>query len=703
MPAAIPIVAGVAATAAAGSGGALLAGTALGAFLGGPALFGLTTVGGLVAGGIVAGGGLLSGALAPDMAGPRLSAAATGTVSESAGARWNVLGTCRSAGSWLLYDASAENELWQLITIASHEIDSIVEHRLDDEVVTLDGSGWVQTPLKWQDRVQIQVLDGSHAATLSDLTSAFAYWTAAHKGLGLAQVAIRQVAVPASEIGKVYPGPARRLRYSATVKGVADLLDPRDDSTGWSANAALHVLGHLRRATQDGGLGLTNSEIDLASFEAAADLCDENVALAAGGTEKRYRVGGIQSRDDDPRDVLAALLDAMDAMVYLTPAGKVAIRTGFDDAPGADETFDDTHILAATWRRGPSGIERYNRVVARYPSAAHGYQEQTSPPFDATLAAGEARRAYPLALAFVTSGTQAQRLALRRLQLLNAPYHATVSMDMAGLIAVPTGPAKFNGPRSHWTGAMRVQRRTIGEGLASVQLECVAKPANYGAWDETTDEKPISDQPALGATDQILSAPTVTSTEVVPVIVNQGAKGARIKVNYTALAAKEQAEIEIEWSVANANDWEGARRQSASGGTVRTATLDDGETYDVRVRFIGPGGGATDWTVEEDIDVIAYVDPPDAPTGTAANAVGAVLGISATAPDDDDHRRLAFWYSATNDFGTATLAGTRRCDPGATASVSVSPGPGTWYVWATSRNASGLDSTEDGPDSDTTT
>lgn len=694
MPAAIPIIAAVAATAAAGATTGVLAGTAF------TVLGSAVTWGALASVAITSASGLLVAALAPDA--PKLSAAAQGTVAESAGARWNVLGQTRSAGSFLLYDASDDDELWQVICIACHEIDSIVEHRLDDEVVTLDGSGWVQTPAKWQDKVQIQVLDGAHAATFSDVSSAFGYWTSAHKGLGLAQVAIRQIPVGRGDYARLYPGPGHRLRYSAVVKGMVDLLDPRDDSTGWSENAALHVLGHLRRATTDGGLGLTNSEIDLASFETAADVCDENVALAAGGTEKRYIVGGVQSLADDPKQVLASLLEAMDADLYLTAAGKVAIRCGFDDAPGSDETFDDDHILAATWRKGASGIERYNRVVAVYPSAAHGWQEQTSPPFDATLAAGEARRAFQLRLPFVPSGTQAQRLAKRRLQLLNPPWEAQVTMDMAGLIVQPTGPIQLTGPRAHWTGAMRVARRTVGDQLATVSLELVAKPAGYGAWDEDVDEQPITAQPAMDRTDGILTAPSITSVTVIPVVLNQEAKGARILVNYTALSDG-TTDIEIQWSVAGDDEWQGARTQRASAGTVRTATLDDGLTYDVRVRFVGSGGGVTDWTVEEDVDVIAYSDAPDAPSNTLAIAGGGLLQISADAPNDDEHRRLAFWYGATSTFAAATLAGTRRCDPGASASISVNPGVGTWYAWATSRNASGLDSVEDGPDSATIT
>lgn len=687
----IPIVATVAASAVAAGSGVLAT-----------AVLGSITIGQLLSVGITVAGGYLSSALAGGDSRPRVKAGRAGTISDAAAARWNVLGETLTAGAFLLYDASDDNELWQVICIACHEIEGIVEHRLDDEVVTLDGSGWVQTPAKWQDRVQIQVLDGAHSATFSDVQSAFSYWTSAHKGIGLAQVAVRQVAVPAAEIAKVYPGAGNRLRYSAVVQGRVDQYDPRDESTGYTDNAALHVLAHLRRASTAGGLGIPDARIDMASFEAGADVCDQSVSLKAGGSEARYRVSGIQLLSDDPRETLRHLLKAMDADLYLTGAGKIALRYAFE-TPGADETLTADHVLSASWSGGPSPLNRYNRVVGMYVSADHGYSDQTTPPFDATLATNEVRRAFRLDLPFVPSGTQAQRLAKRELLRLNTPYRGAVSTTLAGLPLSPTGPVAFDTGKAPDADVWRVERRTLGADLRSVQLEVIAKPDGYDDWDEATEEQDILPEPALGATDQILSAPTVTSTEVVPVVVNQESKGARIKVNYTALSADDAAEIEIEWSEANANDWEGARRQNATGGTVRTATLGDGETYDVRVRFVGPGGGVTAWTVEEDIDVIAYVDPPDAPTGTAANAVGAVLGISATAPDDEDHRRLAFWYSATSDFGTATLAGTRRCDPGATASVSVSPGPGTWYVWATSRNASGLDSTEDGPDSDTTT
>src|SRR5690606_23810070 len=107
--------------------------------------------------------------------------------------------------------------------------------------------------------------------------------------------------------------------------------DPADPGTwAWSENAGLAILDYL---THPDGMRLSKDDCDLESFAAFADLCDEAVPLAAGGTEKRYRLWGVYQLTDEPDAVIQRMRRACDAEFYQTPEGKIGIRGGKWEAP----------------------------------------------------------------------------------------------------------------------------------------------------------------------------------------------------------------------------------------------------------------------------------------------------------------------------------------------------------------------------------
>src|SRR5712691_6135020 len=94
-------------------------------------------------------------------------------------------------------------------------------------------------------------------------------WTDAHRQTGHTKLYVR---FDTSVLTAGAP------QISAVLKG-AKLYDPRTGLTAWSANPALAVLAYL--TSTDFGLGAAlGAEIGNAEFIAAANVCDENVALA---------------------------------------------------------------------------------------------------------------------------------------------------------------------------------------------------------------------------------------------------------------------------------------------------------------------------------------------------------------------------------------------------------------------------------------
>ena len=148
------------------------------------------------------------------------------------------------------------------------------------------------------------------------------------------------------------------------VKG-KKLYDPRKDSTSsaydsslgvsthresdpatwqWSNNSALCVRDYVASSY---GLASTQSEIDEASFAAAATICDQDITLAAGGTEKRYTTNGPFLTSEKPNEIILELVTAMAGTCHLYPsdAGDDSLRV---DHRGRPSTHKQIHTKMNT-------------------------------------------------------------------------------------------------------------------------------------------------------------------------------------------------------------------------------------------------------------------------------------------------------------------------------------------------------------------
>ena len=106
-------------------------------------------------------------------------------------------------------------------------------------------------------------------------------WTNAHRLRGRAYLHLQL-----RRDDTAFPGGLPNV--SAKVRG-RKIYDPRTGQTAWSDNAALVILDYLRAPF---GLNCSLDEIDLSSFIAAANICDETV-LRPGGNERRYTANGV--------------------------------------------------------------------------------------------------------------------------------------------------------------------------------------------------------------------------------------------------------------------------------------------------------------------------------------------------------------------------------------------------------------------------
>lgn len=175
---------------------------------------------------------------------------------------------------------------------------------------------------------------------------------------------------------------------------------------GWEINNKLSV-----------GCGVPYTRIDMPSFITAANICDENVTLAIGGTQKRYRASGTASDADDRMDIINNLLASMNATLR-DNAGKLSVTVMKNDLSDYVLNFDENDMIGEfDWQQTRGLTENYNIARGRYvdPSANSLYQMVDYPEVGFTSPDG-IERVMSLDLPYVEDGRRAQRIAKQVLQ-----------------------------------------------------------------------------------------------------------------------------------------------------------------------------------------------------------------------------------------------------------------------------------------------
>lgn len=175
---------------------------------------------------------------------------------------------------------------------------------------------------------------------------------------------------------------------------------------GWRINGEISI-----------GCGIPPSRIDLESFITAANLCDEPVTLAAGGTEPRYRADGVFSDGDEPENVIDSLKAAMNADLD-DVGGRFRLTVFHNDLADPGPTFTDDDMIAGyRWLQTPPLSESFNVVRGSYVDTRNAalYQMVDAPPVEFASRDGIDRfDNFPLDK--VQSPSQWQRLAKQRAQ-----------------------------------------------------------------------------------------------------------------------------------------------------------------------------------------------------------------------------------------------------------------------------------------------
>ena len=242
-----------------------------------------------------------------------------------------------------------------------------------------------------------------------------------------------------------------------TVRGRgAPVYDPRQDTTvggsgtmrandqaTWAytngagdigRNPALQILWYLLGWRIEGklalGRGIPASRINMASFIAAANACDETVTSSVHGTEPRYRSDGMFSENDDPGMVLDTLKAACNADLR-DLGGILSLHVRSNDLATVSVQLSEADILGGfIWKQTPDVDETFNEVRGRYtdPSDVSLYQLRDYPAVRVDPVDGIERND-PFDLPTVQSVSQAQRLA--KIRLSRNQYRGVFAADFS--------------------------------------------------------------------------------------------------------------------------------------------------------------------------------------------------------------------------------------------------------------------------------
>jgi len=340
-------------------------------------------------------------------------------------ARSIIYGRCRVSGTIVYISTTGtKNEYLHLVVaLAGHEVEAIDEIYFNDEEVPLTGNqptGFYSgvALINKKRGVPNDTADADLIAATVNLTDG--KWTSDHKLSGIAYLYVRL-----TWDAEKYPSGIPNI--SAVVRG-RKVFDPRTSTTVYSANAALCLRDYL---TNSLGMGMTTAEMDDTAFQAAANICDENVEIKPVTTptpteENRYEANGVVSTSASPDENIGKLLSAMGGLIAYT-GGKIAPYAAAYRIPTV--TFSEKHFVGPiSVQTRTSARDRVNSVKGVYLSEINNWQVTDFPTItDAAYVSADNGSVFfrDVVLPFTTSSSCAQRLAV--IELRRAREEITMS------------------------------------------------------------------------------------------------------------------------------------------------------------------------------------------------------------------------------------------------------------------------------------
>lgn len=635
---------------------------------------------------------------------------------QAIGSRRRHYGIVHTAGQLSFFE-SAGGTLGQVVTLGTGEESDILEHRINDKVVTV--SGGVVTDASFHGALKIYTRSGQASQTaISELTAKFPTWTSDHRQRGCAHAAIIADPVKQELFSEVYNG---QVPQYSQVRKTAKVYDPRRDSTAvihddglgtvvygtgahrlnnpatweWSDNGALVIADY---AAHPDGYGLGYDRVNWTGIAAEAEVCDEDVVTIGAETIKRWRIWTSYSlSQDERRDVLTDMCKAVDGFTWQDARGLFNLKVGRWEAPGV--TITDDHILSLSARLGPDPQQAVSAIKVLYTEAAIGYREQESATIGGTGALDPNTDPQAMPVYDAPHHNQAARIGkLAWTRLGDDRWHITAQLNLFGLNLLGERFCRVESAQLGAAGWFAIDGLRLRLAPGRMGVEATLSQVEPADWDfdaETEEGTPPAGSGG-GAGAVVIGVPTGLALSAVQIVLN-GAAAVAIEASWAA-SGRVDLVTEARYRPTSGGSWI-AMTADQDARTARSGPVDSGTSYDVQIRAVTITGRASAWSAAATILPVAVL-PLSAPTDLSLIGNTGSADISFRLPTEPSLAYARIYRTAGTSFTSPVQVGSdivgglgeviTRTESGLSA--------GTKYYWVRAFNASGGASALTGPE-----
>ena len=474
----------------------------------------------------------------------------------------------------------------------------------------------------YKDKIRVSFLNGNHTSTFSTLLAAGTTWSASDLCLGRT-LCYLQMGYDSS----IFPSSIPNVSF--IIEGKNDILDPRTGTRGFSNNPALCIADYLSMPAIKGGFGLTiGTDIPTAQLIAAANICDESVALAGGGTTKRYTCDTYAMLNTARGSILKDLLSSCSGRISYQ-GGQYSIFPGAWVSPTLQ--LSDADIVGPIQFKPRLSIrDTANAVKGTYVSPENDYQQGDIPAYmedadhgfvsDPWLAEDNWERIF-LETNFpcTDSSAIAQRLAKIALLRLRYQMRLTIRFSLKAYQAVALDVIQLTHPRYTWVNKnFEVLSSRIGFDKSNasaptpyVELDLAETDSAIFDWVATEQLTPQGYKQPNNVGNRVCAPPedvvaysgpaTVISGIKYPSTITTRADGTVQNSIYVRWNTPNDANvvfgghIEVQYQLSGATAWTGLAKIDPSNASVFIGNVTDGQAYNVQVRAVNSAGVPSDW------------------------------------------------------------------------------------------------------------